>query len=401
MSHPDSAYFVISFPKESHHISQHAGANARMLREYTAFLDSLQTDPKLKVTAIEIRTGAAPNASDKDNIILTRRRSNSLIEYTKRYLKIDESQFLVENIGTNWQGLNDMLYDAKIVEKYVVLAILNDSTEMFKKGRLQKLYSGRTWEKMEKEIFPRLDRSYITIRYTTSHPRDDSEYIVESSVVAHRTNIKEYLAQLDTVNIRSNINYTTGEFPFDWSDLTVRTNLLYCAALVPNVSFTLDLSYHITAGIGIMGSWWGRPGSGKVWRSYGIELKAMYYLEGIKRHKGNGTVSSHIGKHIGLYLNSFTYDFCLDKKGQVGRKPQLAVGLEYGYTYPIWDRVSVDFVVGAGFLRGNHETYSVLDGYDVWDKTVKRRWIGPTKAEVSLIIELGNKKDKIISNLHL
>ena len=63
--------------------------------------------------------------------------------------------------------------------------------------------------------------------------------------------------------------------------------------------------------------------------------------------------------------------------------------MEYGYSLPIGKRLNVDFTVAVGYLGGECQEYIPDKGCYVWDKTVKRHWVGPTKAEISLVWLLG------------
>ena len=82
--------------------------------------------------------------------------------------------------------------------------------------------------------------------------------------------------------------------------------------------------------------------------------------------------------------------------GSLWEKCNYAVGVEYGYSLPVGRRLNLDFVIGAGYWGGEYHTY-VPDGDQyVWRETRRRRWFGPTKAEVSLVWLLGrgNYNDK-------
>ncbi len=93
----------------------------------------------------------------------------------------------------------------------------------------------------------------------------------------------------------------------------------------------------------------------------------------------------------------FTYDFQAGRRGYLAGKPGgtlwdragYAFGLEYGYSLPVGRRLSIDFAAGVGYMGGKYHEYLTADGCAVWQKTSRRRWFGPTKAEVSLVWTLG------------
>ena len=66
------------------------------------------------------------------------------------------------------------------------------------------------------------------------------------------------------------------------------------------------------------------------------------------------------------------------------------IGAEYGYSMPVARRLNIDFSLAAGYMGGRYYEYTPLDGHYVWQATKNRKWIGPTKVEVSLVWLLGH-----------
>lgn len=95
-----------------------------------------------------------------------------------------------------------------------------------------------------------------------------------------------------------------------------------------------------------------------------------------------------------------TYDFELGGRGYIGGIPGGSIfdkahyggGLEYGYSKAIGRRLNLDFSLGVGYLEGVYYEYLPIDDHYVWQATKKQQWIGPTKAEITLVWLLGNTK---------
>jgi hypothetical protein len=102
------------------------------------------------------------------------------------------------------------------------------------------------------------------------------------------------------------------------------------------------------------------------------------------------------GHHIGLYGQIVSYDLAYGGKGQMADDFNYGVGFEYGYSFPVAKCLNMDLSVGAGYLTGEYETYisSGEKNHYVWQSTYLRRWLGPTKAEVSLVWIIGGKNNK-------
>ncbi len=172
---------------------------------------------------------------------------------------------------------------------------------------------------------------------------------------------------------------------------SIRTNLLYDAALVPNIGAEFYLGNDWAIYGNYVHGWWSKNSGHRYWRIYGGEL-------GIRRYMGCRCYDSPItGHHLGVYTQIVTYDFEFGGKGQMGGTPGRTIldranygaGIEYGYTLPVHRRLNIDFSIGVGYLGGKYIEYRPDDRFYVWEKIHRRNWFGPTKLEISLIYLLG------------
>lgn len=67
--------------------------------------------------------------------------------------------------------------------------------------------------------------------------------------------------------------------------------------------------------------------------------------------------------------------------------------MSYGYSLPIGRQFNIDFTLGVGYLSGDYMKYQPEDNCYVWESTRKRKWFGPTKAEVSLVWYIGGRNE--------
>lgn len=77
--------------------------------------------------------------------------------------------------------------------------------------------------------------------------------------------------------------------------------------------------------------------------------------------------------------------------GAIWNKMNYAMGAEYGYSLPIARKLNIDFTLGVGYWGGIYHEYKPRNQYYVWQATKERRWVGPTKLEVSLVWLLGRE----------
>lgn len=173
----------------------------------------------------------------------------------------------------------------------------------------------------------------------------------------------------------------------------VGTNLLYDAALVPNVGVSLSWPGGWTSSAALTGAWWSDRSRDRVWRIYGIEAAVGH------RFGPAAARSAFAGHRAGIYAQVLTFDFQFGDRGYLGgrpggnlfERPVFGAGVEYGYTLPLGRRLAVDFSVGVGWLGGEYDEYERRDGHYVWLRTHRFDWIGPTRAAVTLVWRLGDK----------
>lgn len=174
--------------------------------------------------------------------------------------------------------------------------------------------------------------------------------------------------------------------------MDIRTNMLYDALLIPNIGVEMYLGKRWSVAANWMYGWWKTDRRHWYWRAYGGDIAIRKWWGKAAREK------PLTGHHIGIYGQIFTYDFETGGRGYMGGKPggtlwdkmNYIVGAEYGYSLPIARRLNIDFTIGAGYWGGIYHEYKPEADYYVWQSTKERSWIGPTKAEISLVWLIGN-----------
>lgn len=168
--------------------------------------------------------------------------------------------------------------------------------------------------------------------------------------------------------------------------LFLTTNMLYDAALTPNIGVGLCVTDRITVLADWMYARWSNRDKRRYWRIYGGDIEARYRI-------GRQNASSPLaGHHIGMYYSMACYDFQAGRshRGVLSDKWNYAVGMSYTYSMPITTRLNIDFSLGVGYLWGMYKRHTPIDDCDVWLSTHKLGWFGPTKAGVSLVWLIGS-----------
>lgn len=182
-----------------------------------------------------------------------------------------------------------------------------------------------------------------------------------------------------------NKNNSEGGYTF-----SVKTNTLYDAALIPNIGLEFPIGSHFSVGGDWMYAWWSRHSVNRHWRIYGGDINARYY---IGRHTGRALG----GHHVGIYGQVLVFQIAFGGKGYITGipgeglwgKPWFGGGIEYGYSARIGKRLNLDFTLGLGYAGGEYREYRMIDDHYVWQSSHRRNWVGPTKAEISLVYLIG------------
>ena len=170
--------------------------------------------------------------------------------------------------------------------------------------------------------------------------------------------------------------------------VALKTNLLYDAVALPSVGVEVYLGAGWTLAADWTYAWWRIDSRNFCHQAYGG-------YAGVRKYFGKQSRERRFsGHHLGLYGSGLTYDFQHGGKGYQAARWGFGGGLEYGYSIPIGKSLNLDLSVGVGYQDGEYKTYTPQDGHFVWQGTYIRQWVGPTKAEVSLVWIIGKKRGK-------
>lgn len=160
-------------------------------------------------------------------------------------------------------------------------------------------------------------------------------------------------------------------------EMAVRSNMLYDAALVPNVGVEFHMAKRWSLGADAMYAGWKNDGSHRYWCVSGAEVNLRHYFGPEK----NGHLSGH---HLGVYGQIGSYDFEFGGKGQKSDR-YYGAGIEYGYSLSVAKNINIDFSLGVGYFGGKYEKYEPRDDHYVWQETHRRTWLGPTSLEIAFM----------------
>ena len=385
--------------------------NAANMKALTQGIQTIKGNPCVQLQHIRILSAASPEGNSALNKRVAKRRGERLRDYLKETLVLPDSIFTVSSAGEDWQGLASLIAKEKTPWRNKALQIIRHTPEWVtrngkvvdgRKRQLQNLDGGKAWKYMLDKHFYTLRTGAVVVCEVKTLAAESTPSAAEASLEqarpgAHVEARPESASQQPASQSPSSPPFPAipsqvhpeQEPPPAASYFTLKSNLLYDALLVPNLSLEASIGSGWTLGAGGMLAWWSKDAKHRYWRIYGGDLEIRKYFGTLAKSKPLQ------GHHLGIYGDFLTYDFEFGAKGYQS-KATYAAGIKYGYSHPIANRLNLDFALGIGYLHSNYKTYVPRDGCYVYQETKKQKWLGPTQAEISLVWLLGkgntNKK---------
>ena len=371
--------------------------NAANMKALTQGIQTIKGNPCVQLQHIRILSAASPEGNSALNKRVAKRRGERLRDYLKETLVLPDSIFTVSSAGEDWQGLASLIAKEKTPWRNKALQIIRHTPEWVtrngkvvdgRKRQLQNLDGGKAWKYMLDSHFYTLRTGAVVVCEVKTLAAESTPSAAEASLEqAHPGAHAE--ASSEQARLEPASQQSAPQSPPVASYFALKSNLLYDALLVPNLSLEASIGSGWTLGAGGMLAWWSKDAKHRYWRIYGGDLEIRKYFGTLSKSKPLQ------GHHLGIYGDFLTYDFEFGAKGYQS-KATYAAGIKYGYSHPIANRLNLDFALGIGYLHSNYKTYVPRDGCYVYQETKKRKWLGPTQAEISLVWLLGkgntNKK---------
>ncbi len=371
---------TVYFPLQNADVDADFMCNGDAMEAFSNRLKGYLTEHDGKIESITIQGFASPEGPQSLNKRLCTERANSLRKFASSYILLPGNNITIQGKGIDTESLRNLINEDPFISdrediRLIIDRINNDNTSEI----LSTLFSyldGEPYRYLSSRIFPWMRNARIIT--TIVRPDDESEQVVTVPEPEPVCELTEDKAPQQT---RTEISETKNpEKPFY---LAFKTNMLYDAALIPNIGIEFYVGKGASIGANWMYAWWSKNATHRYWRTYGGDIHMRLWL-GKKAERKPLT-----GHHLGIYAQMLTYDIEFGGKGYMGPRWSYGGGLEYGFSLPVAKRLNIDFSIGVGYLDGYYYKYLPIDGHYVWQSTKKRHWIGPTKAEISLIWLIG------------
>lgn len=363
---------TIYFPIGKDRVEPGYQQNETALSEITSTLQMmLAPGSSYIVDSVIVVGSASPLGGEKLNRGLSRRRSESLVDYLKNFAFIPDNLLAVRSTGANWSDLREMVEASDMRYKQEVLDVIDRvPADKQRNYVLMDLKWGRPYREMMETFFPLLQNATTCIIY------------------AHHKLAPPQLA-VEPVEMPATLPASLSEPHFTYQPKTegqplinVSTNLLYWGLLAPNIGIELCAPYsHWSVNGEFVQPWWKNSSKHKYYQIRQFSGEARYWLNGDGYYRGH---------FFGAYGNGGIYDL---ENGGTGYKGNFwGAGVTYGYVLKIRPRFRMEFSLGVGYLSTKYEQYEPIDNCYVYEKTVRKGYVGPTKAKVGLVWTIVQRK---------
>ena len=372
--------------------------NKKRLREFSRRFHKLLANPQSNVRSILVVSGASPEGSSTRNRYLSDNRAKVVYDYLLYNHLVDSAHVEIESRGVDWKGLAARVKASNLPYKDEVLAILDLPEWISKNGkvvdgrkhRLMNYQGGKIWQELYDLYFADLRGTKVMIAYNILKEQEEApppKGTRKDTIYIKNINVDSLYVKVEVVSSQSPATpyKDSPKKPFH---LALKSNLLYDAAVIPNIGAEIGIWQGLTLGGYYQNIWLRNAARTRWYRLEGFETEIKYYFNKERR--------PFKGHHVGIYGQLLTWDFTYKGRGYLAERWAYGGGISYGYILPIARRLNLDFEVGVGYLGGNMHEYIPMDGHRVWQSLEPFHWIGPTKLGVTLqwLIGRGNHNGK-------
>jgi hypothetical protein len=371
-------------------------------------LDRLLGDPAIypRIDSIRIIAASSPIASPEYNLRLSQKRAAALRDYIlQQHPQIEETRFSIQAAGIDWAGFSSLVEsDPFLPSQSKILALLKEEPD---EGsiliRLRSVGGKATYSYLLERVYPRLQYTSFSIRLDDGScipPCDHSPmktYIEKISIV-HDT---VYLPCPPCPPLAEAVEPPTAASSVAKKTfyLGLKTNLLYTAGLLPNLSVEIPLNKTGNWSMVVTGnwSWWDFGGNSRNYhriQAAGLEVRRWFA-------PSSAPSSPFTGHAVGIYALVGTYDVRLfpkdnESKGGLSNR-SYSGGLSYAYSLSLARRIKLEFSLSAGYFGGRYYDYKfhVNEEHARWEWTAirDRHYWGVTGAGISVVWMIGRFND--------
>ncbi|MDE6022755.1 MAG: DUF3575 domain-containing protein [Muribaculaceae bacterium] len=382
------------------------------------------------IASLVVSGYASPDGISTANERLSLLRCQTIADYISEHTGVERNFIETIPYGVAWAELHTLVYNnpdvpdrtkiLDIIENVPIWVFNREGTIVDgRKKQLMNLDGGNPYRWMLKNIFPELRNAVAVTMYlksehnkTSNHPLkedeinpniggdntgntkevpDNTNETIETIVIndENETNATTTtnalnaqkcdeasnsagLTKTHDETVTNDIHESTGERE-PLHRFALKSNLLYDAALLPNIEIEWMIKDKWSVAIEGDIAWWRNKQKHKYY-----DL-AMVSAEG---RRWFAVKKPWHGFYAGVFAGVGKYDFENGGKGYYGEGAM--TGVSAGYTFPISRCLSFEASIGAGYMRTQYKEYIPVDGHYIYQRTKSLNYFGPLKLKFAI-----------------
>lgn len=432
----EESYFAnLHFRLDKTNLDQTYLTNPEILDSLSMMIDSIGRE---NINMIEVVSNASPEGVLEHNIWLAESRGKEIERFICQTYPELCGIMTVTPSGESWDELRELVVaDTKLSEatKDKILAVIDaDINVGTKKWRMQNVLGsdpavGNVYNYLIKNIYKVIRNTGIKIHYNALSLNTDTNSVVNVEVadtvmipetdvntdtiaVADTITVADTIVETDTV--QEEINEVNDEIKLREPMLSIKTNLLYDAVVIPDHGFkpasNVEVEYYFrnsnwSALAEFDSPWYSEEPGHFYFQLQNWQLEGRRYLNLGK----NSVPYSHNGLYVSAYAMYNQYDLCFNAEGNGKQGEGAGAGLGIGYVKPISKngKWKLEFSLKAGYYESHYDPYHYGEKnngkyYYDWNgnesdfirRNWRFRWVGPTSVGISLSYDILSRKVK-------
>lgn len=352
--------------------------------------------------SVTVRAYASPEGGEKLNLSIAQSRSDVIADYIAERSGVSRDIITAEPGEIAWDELRRMVAVTPDVPSRDELLNIIDNTPIWvydangklidsRKNRLMALANGNPYRWIYANLFPEL-RSAVAVSFHSSKPQPVTDETVEVPAVeltanatgasenesASRTEQDSIAIPPDAPAVSQPAAAVVNAREFVRDRFALKTNLLFDAALLPNleIEWLVNDTWSVAIDGGV--AWWKNTSKNKFYQLAYVTPEVRYHI---------APRAPWHGMYVGVFGGGGLYDLENGKTGYRGEG--YMGGASFGYMWPIGKHLSLEAGIGVGYLHTEFKEYRPLGGHYVYQRTKSVNYVGPLKLKFSIAWRFG------------
>ena len=346
---------------------------------------------------MDIYSGASPEGAATHNFWLGQNRGESIRQLVEQRLPGRIGHIQVHNEAARWLGLYQAVAASRESWRDEVLGIIMDAPSIGRRGfdnrewRLRELHGGTVWATLLDRYLPPLRSGATAIVSWKPEQQRDTVFVHDTVFVSPL--VTDVVDASTVGRLGQDTTLVAEDTVPCWRPfLALKTNLLFDAALTPNVEIEIPIGWTRWS---VMAEWWtpwyrwhGPNKHNRCYEMLVVGAEGRYWLSR-RSHDCPRLLRGHF---LGLYMAGGKYDIQPGLKKNRGWQGEfLSPGITYGYSAYLGRHWRMEFSASVGYVWGPQRYYHGMfnDSHLIWQHNRHLNYVGPTKLKVSLAYLIG------------